>query len=120
MRPYDFIGRYGGEEFLVVLPSCSSHHGVQRAEEFRRAIAARPIFTPACQLTITCSIGVAAYDDAMPPDDLIHRADEALYRAKRLGRNCVCAGNQGAVVERGHGPRGDHSHADRARTAESG
>lgn len=90
MRPYDFIGRYGGEEFLVVLPSCSSHHGVRRAEEFRRSIAAMPVYTAAGQLAITCSVGVAAYDEAMPPDDLIHRADEALYRAKRMGRNCVC------------------------------
>jgi diguanylate cyclase (GGDEF)-like protein len=100
MRPYDFIGRYGGEEFLIVLPSCSPHNGVQRAEEFRRAIATRPVFTAAGQLTVTCSAGVAAYDEAMPPDDLIHRADEALYRAKRLGRNCVCAGKPAAAVDR--------------------
>jgi diguanylate cyclase (GGDEF)-like protein len=120
MRSYDFIGRYGGEEFLVVLPSCSSHHGVQRAEEIRRAIAARPVFTASGQLMITCSLGVASYDEGMPPDDLIRRADEALYRAKRMGRNCVCAGKQGAVVDRGHSPRGDHSIGDRARTAERG
>jgi diguanylate cyclase (GGDEF)-like protein len=119
MRPYDFIGRYGGEEFLVVLPSCSSHHGVQRAEEFRRVIAARPVFTAAGPLSVTCSVGVAAYDEAMPPDDLIGRADEALYRAKRLGRNCVCAG-QGAIMDRGFSPRGDHAPGDRARTSETG
>jgi len=115
LRPYDFIGRYGGEEFLVVLPSCSSHHGVRRAEEFRRAIAARPVFTAAGPLMVTCSVGVAAYDHAMPPDDLIHRADEALYRAKRLGRNCVCAANQPTAIERGFGPRPDHPRGDRAR-----
>lgn len=119
LRPYDFIGRYGGEEFLVVLPSCSPHHGVRRAEEFRRAIAARPVFTAAGQLMVTCSVGVAAYDQAMPPDNLIHRADEALYRAKRLGRNCVCAGSQGgAVVEHGFGPRPDYPRDDRARAGE--
>ncbi len=115
MRPYDSIGRYGGEEFLVVLPSCSPHNGVPRAEEFRRVIAARPVFTTAGQITITCSVGVAAYDDAMPPDVLIHRADEALYRAKRMGRNCVCAGNQGMAVERVDAPRDDHGRGDRAR-----
>jgi diguanylate cyclase (GGDEF)-like protein len=115
MRPYDSIGRYGGEEFLVVLPSCSPQNGVPRAEEFRRAIAARPVFTAAGQITITCSIGVAAYDDAMPPDVLIHRADEALYRAKRMGRNCVCAGIQGKGVERVDAPRDDHARGDRAR-----
>ena len=93
MRPYDFAGRYGGEEFLVVLPGCSPHNGVQRAEDFRRSIAERPVPTAIGPLAITCSLGVAAYDNAMPPEDLIHRADAALYRAKRLGRNCVCAGN---------------------------
>ncbi|MGB6871784.1 MAG: GGDEF domain-containing protein [Acidobacteriaceae bacterium] len=115
MRPYDFIGRYGGEEFLVVLPSCSSHHGVQRAEEFRRVIAARPVFTAAGQLAITCSVGVAAYDEGQPPDDLVHRADEALYGAKRLGRNCVCAGKQGKGADRVDGPRDDHRRGGRAR-----
>lgn len=98
MRPYDFAGRYGGEEFLVVLPSCPSHNGAQRAEDFRRAIAARPVPTAAAPLTVTCSLGVAAYDDGMLPEDLIHCADEALYRAKRMGRNCVCAGNQKPVA----------------------
>lgn len=99
MRPYDFAGRYGGEEFLVVLPSCSQHNGVRRAEEFRRAIAAKPVATTAGPVAITCSLGVAAYEDAMPPEALLHRADEALYQAKHLGRNRVCAGNQdGSMV----------------------
>jgi diguanylate cyclase (GGDEF)-like protein len=93
MRPYDFAGRYGGEEFLVVLPSCSTQNGLQRAEHFRRAIADKMLPTAMGPLAVTCSLGVAAYEDGMPPEDLIHRADEALYRAKRLGRNCVCAGN---------------------------
>ncbi len=93
MRSYDFAGRYGGEEFLVVLPSCSAHSGVRRAEDFRRAIADRPVPTALGALAVTCSIGVAAHDNAMPPEELIRRADEALYRAKRLGRNCVCTEN---------------------------
>ncbi|HEX4037960.1 MAG TPA: GGDEF domain-containing protein [Acidobacteriaceae bacterium] len=93
MRPYDFAGRYGGEEFLLILPSCSPHNGVRRAEDFRRAVAERPVPTAAGPLAVTCSLGVAVYDYVMPPEALIHRADEALYRAKRLGRNCVCAGS---------------------------
>ncbi len=100
MRPYDFAGRYGGEEFLIVLPSCSPHNGVQRAEGFRRVVAERPVPTAIGPLAVTCSLGVAAFDDAMTPEDLIHRADEALYRAKRRGRNCVCADQPKAVADR--------------------
>ncbi|MFP5226221.1 MAG: diguanylate cyclase [Acidobacteriota bacterium] len=98
MRPYDFAGRYGGEEFLVVLPSCSPENGLQRAEQFRRAIAETPFVTGTGSLAVTCSLGVAVYDDVMPTEDLIHLADEALYRAKRLGRNCVCTGKQRAFA----------------------
>jgi diguanylate cyclase (GGDEF)-like protein len=94
MRPYDIAGRYGGEEFLIVLPSCSARNGIQRAEHFRRAIAERPVPTALGPLAVSCSLGVASYDQAMPPEELIHRADEALYRAKKLGRNCVCAAAQ--------------------------
>jgi len=93
MRTYDFAGRYGGEEFLVVLPSCPPHSGAYRAEDFRRAIADRPVLTKRGLLPVTCSLGVAAYDNTMPPEELIRRADEALYRAKSMGRNCVCAGD---------------------------
>jgi len=92
MRPYDFAGRYGGEEFLIVLPGCSAMNGVQRAEDFRRAIADTPVPTASGPLTVTCSLGVASHDGMMPAENLIHQADEALYRAKRLGRNCVRAG----------------------------
>jgi diguanylate cyclase (GGDEF)-like protein len=95
MRPYDFAGRYGGEEFLIVLPNCSARTGMQRAEDFRRAIAESPVPTALGPLPVTCSLGVAAYEEAMRPEELICRADEALYRAKRQGRNCVCAGFQG-------------------------
>jgi diguanylate cyclase (GGDEF)-like protein len=91
MRPYDFVGRYGGEEFLVILPSCSHHNGVRRAEDFRLAIAERPVPTSRGPLEVTCSLGVAFYDFLVLPEEFIHRADAALYRAKAAGRNCVCA-----------------------------
>lgn len=93
MRPYDFAGRYGGEEFLVVLPSCSPQNGLRRAEDFRCIIADRPVPTSVGLLSITCSVGVAACDGSMSLESLIHMADAALYSAKRRGRNCVCSGN---------------------------
>jgi diguanylate cyclase (GGDEF)-like protein len=104
MRPYDFVGRYGGEEFLIVLPGCSPGNGIQRAEDFRRIIADRPVPTSFGPLPVTCSLGVAAYDRAMPPEHLIHQADEALYRAKRLGRNCVCVGSPAPPEKAGPKP----------------
>jgi diguanylate cyclase (GGDEF)-like protein len=99
MRPYDFAGRYGGEEFLIVLPGCSPQNGMQRAETFRRAVADSPVPTAMGPLAVTCSLGVAAFDEAMSPEDLIHRADEALYRAKRRGRNIACGDQQQPVAQ---------------------
>jgi diguanylate cyclase (GGDEF)-like protein len=89
IRSYDFVGRYGGEEFLIVLPGCSIDNSQRRAEDFRRAIAESPIPTAAGPLHVTCSIGVASDHGELPSEELIRRADEALYRAKRAGRNCV-------------------------------
>jgi diguanylate cyclase (GGDEF)-like protein len=104
MRPYDFAGRYGGEEFLIVLPSCSERNGILRAEDFRRAIADRPVPTALGPLPVTCSLGVAAYEHSMPDEELIHRADEALYHAKRQGRNCVRAAVWNAPLDVVGGP----------------
>lgn len=92
IRSYDSAGRYGGEEFVIVLPGCCAEDGMRRAEEFRRAIADRPISTVSGALHITCSFGVALHDQHFSAEELIDRADEALYSAKRLGRNCVHAG----------------------------
>ena len=88
-RSYDFAGRYGGEEFVIVLPGCSLTDGLIRAEEFRAAIAELSIPTSEGTLQVTSSFGVAVYFDNIPAEQLIHKADEALYCAKRSGRNCV-------------------------------
>jgi diguanylate cyclase (GGDEF)-like protein len=88
-RSYDFAGRYGGEEFVIVLPGCSLADGLARAEEFRAAIAELSIPTSQGPLRVTSSFGVAVYFDNIPAEQLIHKADEALYCAKRSGRNCV-------------------------------
>ncbi len=91
IRDYDFAGRYGGEEFIIVLPGCSLADGLTRAEEFRGAIANTPIATTSRFLQITCSFGAAVRTGSITAGELIHAADEAMYRAKRAGGNRVQA-----------------------------
>lgn len=91
IRPYDGIGRYGGEEFLLVLPGCDTRSGAGRAEQLRHAIVSEPFDTSEGRLSISCSLGVASTADLAEPDtdSLVRAADAALYRAKHKGRNRV-------------------------------
>ncbi len=90
-RSYDVVGRYGGEEFLIILNDCEATHAFFRAEEIRRAIEASPIPTTRGPLPVTMSIGVFASRDGghLPPEDVLREADAALYTAKAAGRNCT-------------------------------
>ena len=91
IRRYDSIGRYGGEEFLIVLPGCDGSAARAQAERFRGALAAEPITAAGQSLRITCSIGVSASTSASAciTDTLVRDADLALYQAKDRGRNRV-------------------------------
>jgi diguanylate cyclase (GGDEF)-like protein len=92
VRSYDSVGRYGGEEFLIVVPSCRTEDIVASGERLRRRIAELPITTTAGPIAVTLSIGVvsAAIDNAsLNYLTLLRMADDALYRAKSNGRNCV-------------------------------
>jgi diguanylate cyclase (GGDEF)-like protein len=90
LRKYDAVGRYGGEEFLVVLPQCDLEQIADIAERVRLSVASAPIETTAGELAVTVSIGAATTEeDAVSIDDLIQRADRALYAAKEHGRNRV-------------------------------
>lgn len=90
LRPYDLIGRYGGEEFVIVLPGCGASGAVALAERLRTQIAQEVITFPGGSAMVTASLGVAVSPRGdVTPDTLIRAADRALYRAKQRGRNRV-------------------------------
>jgi diguanylate cyclase (GGDEF)-like protein/PAS domain S-box-containing protein len=89
-RASDIVCRYGGEEFLLVLPGMTEEGAAERAEELRREIAATPVRHGASQITVTASFGVATFPlHGRTTDGLIAAADGALYSAKAEGRNRV-------------------------------
>jgi len=90
VRPYDAAGRYGGEEFLAVLPGCGPEEAAALGERLRKAVSAGPVSAGAASVRVTASLGVAVWDgDVGTPGALLRAADEALYRAKRGGRDRV-------------------------------
>jgi diguanylate cyclase (GGDEF)-like protein len=90
VRPYDTVGRYGGEELVILMPECRLEEATERAERVRRAIAEQPIATSAGAISVTCSFGVSATTSlATKAAELVESADQALYCAKEHGRNCV-------------------------------
>jgi diguanylate cyclase (GGDEF)-like protein len=90
VRSYDWVGRYGGEEFLLILPGSSFAGARLRAENMRIAVQEAIIHDGERVIPITASFGVAAGFPSQY-EVLIHAADNALYRAKDSGRNCVIA-----------------------------
>jgi two-component system, cell cycle response regulator len=91
VRPYDGVGRYGGEEFLLVLPACDLKGAMDRANELRELVAATHVASGGAKKAITMSLGVAVSEclGVKEVEALIGRADKALYAAKKKGRNRV-------------------------------
>jgi two-component system cell cycle response regulator len=94
LRAADHLGRFGGEEFLALLPETTPDAAEAVAEDLRAEVAGRPIQSAAGPLDVTVSVGWAAWE-CDPPHGIVARADEALYRAKAAGRNRV----EGAPTE---------------------
>jgi diguanylate cyclase (GGDEF)-like protein len=91
LRSNDVLGRYGGEEFIVVFPETSLEDAGAVAERLRAAVAEVPIKVGDNALDVTVSIGLAAFAPGYNLDEMFHRADAALYTAKQDGRNLVRA-----------------------------
>ena len=104
IRAYDSLGRYGGEEFILVLPDCGLQDAKAQAERIRSRLCAEPISAGEGSVAVTISLGVAEaiQTEDWSVDAVIRAADTALYNAKNLGRN---------RVELAHAP-GERDHSD--------
>ena len=89
LRPTDFIARLGGEEFALLLPATDLNEAFDASERLRRELAQRPFMWDGVPRSITFSAGVAQWRDAESLEDLVQRADGAMYQAKRAGKNRV-------------------------------
>jgi diguanylate cyclase (GGDEF)-like protein len=90
-RPYDAVGRYGGEEFLIILPGCDAACTANQAERMRAALANESMTINDRPQLVTCSFGATTWRPGMDssPEALIRLADNALYMAKGQGRDRV-------------------------------
>jgi len=105
LRPYDCVGRYGGEEFLLILPNCGIESAVNRAEQLRQTVQSTRIKDGATTLEVTASFGVApAWPPQQDVEAVIRSVDTALYRAKSSGRNCVIRSEEPAPMQGSQAP----------------
>ena len=102
VRPYDSVGRYGGEEFIIVAPDCGPHATWELAERIRRRIANSKVVAGGMSIKISVSLGIASGSRVSETEKLLHAADTALYDAKSSGRNRVLPrlGNPESVDEK--------------------
>lgn len=94
VRSYDVVGRYGGEEFVIVLNNCEPPFALIRADEIRKNVGHHPIQTSHGAVQVTMSFGMVFSRDwgPRPTEQLLHEADNAMYAAKAAGRDCIRVG----------------------------
>jgi diguanylate cyclase (GGDEF)-like protein len=91
LRANDVAGRFGGEEFCILLPGAGRDEAVAVAERVRQAVEELVVLVPGDIVQVTMSVGLTLYpQDGEGADELVERADAALYEAKGAGRNRVC------------------------------
>ena len=121
LRDYDVPARFGGEEFALLLPETDEGQALEIAERVRRAVAGSVFEADTAEAPIraTISLGVAVYpQDGLTADELLHRADVAVYRAKLQGRNRVVGADGIALPETGvHEPQPRHRPPSLGRSA---
>jgi diguanylate cyclase (GGDEF)-like protein len=99
LRPYDCVGRYGGEEFLMILPNCGMESALTRGEQLRVAVQSARIMDGNTSLQVTASFGVASvFPSHYEAEAVIRVVDAALYQAKSCGRNCVIQAEMDSTV----------------------
>jgi two-component system cell cycle response regulator len=103
MRSYDKIGRYGGDEFLLVFPGLSRDNAMIIAERLRKSVCAEKVQTDAGALDTTVSLGVSIFDDSSRPSvkKVVEESDHALYMAKERGRNISVVSEPEGITEKG-------------------
>jgi diguanylate cyclase len=89
MRGQDTLARYGGEEFVILMPDTALEHGIEAMVRLQRALTRRYFLAGSEQLLITFSAGVAQFEPGESTQSALKRADQAMYLAKRQGRNRV-------------------------------
>lgn len=99
LRDTDFIARFGGEEFICVLPDSGAADAVRVLERVRRAVHSGIVGLGEAGVRVSVSVGVAERRPGETPEDVIARADGMLYRAKRAGRNRVCSDDRSSACD---------------------
>jgi diguanylate cyclase (GGDEF)-like protein len=89
VRQQDAVGRWGGEEFILLLPNVLQDGAIKIAEKLRVAISEKIYKYKTLELSISMTFGVSVYDETTSVDSCIKRADEGLYKGKLKGKNCV-------------------------------
>ncbi len=102
IRDIDVLIRYGGEEFVVILPGTNLEEGLIVANRIKKKVERKKICTDDLEIPITVSIGIAHYpsSDIQTPECLFNAADQALYRAKKTGRNCIVSAKEEESISR--------------------